>query len=127
MHIDRFDHIVLTVRSIRATVDFYTSVLGMEARKFGDGRMALHFGRQKINLHESGNVVDVNVLHATAGSADICFITEVPMQQVQAHLASCGVSVITGPVARTGATGELRSVYIRDPDENLIEIANLLV
>jgi catechol 2,3-dioxygenase-like lactoylglutathione lyase family enzyme len=126
VHIDRFDHIVLTVRSIRATVQFYTTVLGMEAREFGDGRMALHFGAQKINLHESGKVIDVNVLHATPGSADICLITDVPIEQVQSHLASCGVSVITGPVARTGAIGELKSVYIRDPDENLIEIANLL-
>ena len=127
VHIDRFDHIVLTVRNIPATVEFYTTVLGMEARKFGDGRMALHFGRQKINLHEAGNVIDVNVLHAKPGSADICFITDVPMTQVQSHLASCGVPVITGPVARTGAIGELTSVYVRDPDENLLEIANLLV
>ena len=99
----------------------------MEAREFSDGRTALHFGEQKINLHESGNIVDANVLHATPGSADICFITDVPMEQVQSHLASRDVPIVTGPVKRTGAVGELRSVYIRDPDENLLEIANLLV
>jgi catechol 2,3-dioxygenase-like lactoylglutathione lyase family enzyme len=118
------DHIVLTVASIARTADFYQRVLGCELREFKAGRHALHFGQQKINLHEVGVVVDENVRHATPGSADICFLSTVPLAQVIAHLTAQGVTVVQGPVGATGAKARLTSVYFYDPDENLIEIAN---
>lgn len=121
-----FDHLVLTVASIRRTAEFYARVLGMEVRTFGKGRTALHFGAQKINLHEVGSVVDPNVRHATPGSADFCLIADTPMEDVLAHLRACGVRVVLGPVERTGAIRPLRSVYFHDPDENLVEVANEL-
>ena len=126
IEIDRLDHLVLTVADLDATCGFYERVLGMERRTFGDGRTALHFGRQKLNLHEASNPVDPNVRHATPGSADLCFITETPIEDVVAHLAVEAVPIITGPGERSGATGRLMSVYVYDPDENLVEIANLL-
>lgn len=118
------DHIVLTVASITRTADFYQRVLGCELREFKPGRYALHFGQQKINLHEVGVVVDENVRHATAGSADICFLSTVPLADVIAHLTTQGVTIVQGPVGATGAKSRLSSVYFYDPDENLIEIAN---
>jgi catechol 2,3-dioxygenase-like lactoylglutathione lyase family enzyme len=124
MNVDSLDHLVLTVRSISTTVDFYQRVLGMEARTFEDGRVALHFGAQKLNLHEAAHVIDPHVRHATPGSADLCFLTRVPLPAVMRHLTACGVRVIEGPGLRTGARGPLHSVYFYDPDENLIEIAN---
>jgi catechol 2,3-dioxygenase-like lactoylglutathione lyase family enzyme len=124
MDVDRLDHVVLTVRSIPVTVAFYERVLGMQARRCGEDRIALHFGHQKLNLHEVGRVVDPNVRHATPGSADLCFLTRVPLGDVLQHLAACGVRVIEGPARRTGADGPLDSVYFYDPDENLIEVAN---
>jgi catechol 2,3-dioxygenase-like lactoylglutathione lyase family enzyme len=124
--IDRLDHLVLTVRDMDVTCSFYSRVLGMERRTFGDSRTALYFGRQKLNLHDAAKPVDPNVRHAAPGSSDLCFITETPMDDVIAHLAAEGVSIITGPGERSGATGTLLSVYVYDPDENLIEIANLL-
>lgn len=124
--IDRLDHLVLTVKDLAATCRFYERVLGMERRSFGDGRTALHFGRQKLNLHEAANPIDPNVRHATPGSSDLCFITETPMRDVVAHLAAEGIPVITGPGERAGAQSKLNSVYVYDPDENLIEIANVL-
>ena len=126
MHVDGLDHVVLTVRSIPATVAFYERVLGMQARQFAEGRTALHFGHQKLNLHEVGRTVDPNVRHATPGSADLCFITAIPLRTVLQHLAACGVSVIEGPARRAGASGPLDSVYFYDPDENLVEVANQL-
>lgn len=117
------DHLVLTVADIERTVDFYTRVLGMEAHTFEGGRVALHFGVQKINLHEVGRVIDANVRHATPGSADLCFLTKTPMVEVITSLASLGVPTIEGPVRRTGAQGPMQSVYVYDPDENLVEIA----
>jgi catechol 2,3-dioxygenase-like lactoylglutathione lyase family enzyme len=126
IEIDRLDHLVLTVRDMDATCAFYSRVLGMERRMFGDNRTALYFGRQKLNLHDAANPVDPNVRHAAPGSSDLCFITETPMADVIAHLEAEGISIITGPGERSGATGTLNSVYIYDPDENLIEIANLL-
>jgi catechol 2,3-dioxygenase-like lactoylglutathione lyase family enzyme len=119
------DHLVLTVANIERTVRFYTSVLGMEARTFDPGRVALHFGLQKINLHEAGRVVDWNVRHATPGSADLCFLTEATMPDVISSLRACGVQIIEGPTPRTGAQGTMTSVYFYDPDENLIELAVL--
>jgi catechol 2,3-dioxygenase-like lactoylglutathione lyase family enzyme len=123
--VDSLDHLVLTVSDIERTVHFYTSVLGMEAHTFDGGRVALHFGVQKINLHEVGRVIDPNVRHATPGSADLCFLTQTPMAEVSTSLASFGVPIIEGPVRRTGAQGPMQSVYVYDPDENLVEIAVL--
>lgn len=124
---DHLDHFVLTVASIEATCAFYTRVLGMDVSRFesmGTARVALTFGGQKINLHQADAVPDPNVLKPTPGSADFCLITRTPMDQVRAHLSRENVAVITGPVQRTGATGKILSVYIRDPDLNLVEIAN---
>ncbi len=118
------DHVVLTVASIERTAAFYSRVLGMEVRTFGQGRVALHFGRQKINLHEVGHVLDSNVRHATPGSADFCLLTDSPVHEVLEHLQACGVHVITGPVHRTGAVHAITSVYFYDPDENLVEVAH---
>jgi catechol 2,3-dioxygenase-like lactoylglutathione lyase family enzyme len=119
------DHLVLTVKDIGKTVSFYTEVLGMEARTFGDGRTALHFGSQKLNLHPSDRVLDPRVKHATPGSADICFLVDRPVEEWMQHLSQHGVPVILGPVDRTGAHGQLRSIYVYDPDENLVELSNL--
>lgn len=126
MRVESLDHLVLTVASIEATANFYNRVLGMERREFKPGRVALHFGAQKLNLHEVGRVVDGNVRHATPGSADLCFLTAAPMAEVVAHLERCGVTIIEGPGRRTGARGPIESVYFYDPDENLIELARLV-
>lgn len=122
--LESLDHVVLTVASIEKTIAFYERVLGMTAREFKPRRYALHFGDQKINLHEVGTVVDPNVRHATAGSADLCFLTQTPLEEVVTHLQAEGVPIVQGPVGATGACHKLLSVYIYDPDENLIEIAN---
>ena len=125
--IDRIDHFVLTVASIDATCRFYTRVLGMQVSGFesmGTPRVALTFGSQKINLHQADALPDPNVLKPTPGSADFCLITTMSMDEVRAHLARENVAVILGPVQRTGATGKMLSVYVRDPDLNLVEIAN---
>lgn len=121
--IDRLDHLVLTVASIEATCEFYSRVLGMKVTRFGEGRTALTYGRQKINLHEVGREFEPRAARATAGSGDLCFISAVALDEVMAHLDACGVSIIEGPVAKTGATGAIRSVYFRDPDGNLIEVS----
>ena len=126
MRIERIDHLVLTVRDIAATCDFYSRVLGMQVVAFGGERKALHFGRQKINLHERGKEFQPKALQPTPGSGDLCFITEVPLPQVVNHIRSCGVQVIEGPVRRTGAVGPIESIYVRDPDGNLIEVSNYL-
>ncbi|MDA8447410.1 VOC family protein [Paracidovorax valerianellae] len=120
------DHVVLTVASAPRTIAFYEQALGFAAREFKPGRHSLHFGRQKINLHEVGTVVDPNVRHATPGSADLCFLTSAPLDDVMAHLAEMGVSIVQGPVNATGANARLSSIYFYDPDENLIEVANEL-
>ncbi|MEM7531629.1 MAG: VOC family protein [Chloroflexota bacterium] len=128
--IDRLDHLVLTVRDLTATCDFYTRVLGMEEVAFGHAsgtvRKALTFGKQKINLHEAGNEFEPKADVPTPGSGDLCFITTTPLVDVIAHIESCGVSLLEGPVPRTGATGEMISVYVRDPDDNLIEVSNYI-
>lgn len=118
------DHLVLTVKSLSRTIAFYESVLGMKCVEFKPGRHALHFGNQKINLHEEGTVVDPNVKHATPGSADICFRTDMSMSDVISHLQTSGISIVQGPVRATGARASLQSVYFYDPDENLIEVSN---
>jgi catechol 2,3-dioxygenase-like lactoylglutathione lyase family enzyme len=116
------DHLVLTVRDLDATVRFYEG-LGMRLEAFGEGRLALHFGAQKINLHAAGREFEPKAARPTPGSADLCFLTEAPLGRVAARLAALGHPVTLGPVARTGATGPLTSLYTRDPDGNLIEIA----
>ena len=123
MQIDRIDHLVLTVADVEATVDFYTRVLGLRAETFDGGRRALVMGGQKINLHQVGREFSPRAAHATAGSGDFCLITETPLDQVQAELAAAGVEVEVGPVPKVGALGPMRSVYVRDPDANLVEIA----
>ena len=127
MRIDSLDHLVLTVTDLDATCAFYRRVLGMEVVLFGDGRTALAFGRQKINLHALGREFEPRADRPTPGSADLCFITTAPLSEVVAHLNAEGVAVIEGPVGRTGATGRLLSVYFRDPDRNLIEVSNQLI
>jgi catechol 2,3-dioxygenase-like lactoylglutathione lyase family enzyme len=127
MRIVRLDHLVLTVADINRTVTFYRDVLGMNPVIFGGGRTALNFGRSKINLHQLGHEFEPKALHPAAGSADLCLINADPLDAVQIELADRGVDVIEGPVQRTGACGQLRSVYLRDPDGNLIEISNYLV
>lgn len=125
MNIESLDHLVLTVASIEATCDFYTGVMGMEAVTFEGGRTALHFGNQKINLHLAGHEFEPKANRPVPGSGDLCFITETPIEDVVAQLKDRNVDIIEGPVPRTGAAGPLRSVYFRDPDGNLIEVANL--
>ena len=124
MRVDRLDHLVLTVASIEATVEFYTRVLGMGVVTFGAGRTALTFGTSKINLHETSNEFEPKALHPTPGSADICLIVDDGIADVIAQLAVAGVPVEAGPVERTGATGPIVSCYLRDPDHNLIELSN---
>ena len=121
--IERLDHFVLTVRSIEATCAFYERVLGMKVVTFGPGRRALAFGASKINLHEAGKEFEPKTHQPTPGSADICLIADGPTENVVSHLQQCGVDVVEGPVSRTGALGPIVSVYLRDPDLNLIEIA----
>lgn len=118
------DHLVLTVADIERTCRFYVDALGMERRAFAGGRVALHFDGQKINLHPAAAPVAPHARHPTPGSADLCFVTETPIEAVMAGLAARGIAVIEGPVERTGVRGPLRSIYCFDPDGNLIEIAN---
>jgi catechol 2,3-dioxygenase-like lactoylglutathione lyase family enzyme len=124
MRIERFDHVALTVADLEATVDFYTRVLGMTVRAFGGGRLALRFGDQKINLHEAGHEFEPKARVPTPGSADLCFVVEQPLADWLEHLAELGVPVVGGPVPRAGALGPITSVYFRDPDGNLLEIAS---
>jgi catechol 2,3-dioxygenase-like lactoylglutathione lyase family enzyme len=126
MKIDALDHLVLTVADIEATCRFYTSVLGMQVVTFGEGRKALAFGVQKINLHQQGREFEPKAQHPTPGSGDLCLITSVALPEVIAHLRARGVAILEGPVRRTGAAGILLSVYFRDPDLNLIEVSNYL-
>ncbi len=121
--ITSLDHFVLTVRDLDATVRFYAEGLGMRLVTFDEDRKALHFGRHKINLHVAGREFEPKAAHPIPGSADLCFLTERTLAEVSGRLAALGCPVIEGPVAQTGATGPLRSIYVRDPDGNLIEIA----
>jgi catechol 2,3-dioxygenase-like lactoylglutathione lyase family enzyme len=126
MKIDSIDHIVLTVKDIEATCAFYGKALGMQVVTFGEGRKALTFGSQKINLHQQGKEFEPKAHRPTPGSGDICLITSVALAEVIAHLNACRVEIIDGPVERTGAVGALLSVYFRDPDLNLIEVSNYM-
>jgi catechol 2,3-dioxygenase-like lactoylglutathione lyase family enzyme len=123
MKIDSLDHLVLTVADMDASVAFYADALGMEPVVFGEGRRALVFGRQKINLHPANAPIRPHARLPQPGSADLCFLTSTPLQEVMAQLEACGIAIEEGPVPRTGATGAIRSVYCRDPDGNLVEIA----
>ncbi len=126
MQIDHLDHLVLTVQDIQITCEFYSRVLGMQVVTFAEGRKALQFGNQKINLHQKGKEFDPKAQHPTPGSADLCFLISMPIEHVIAHLQSCNVSLLLGPVERTGATKSLVSIYFRDPDGNLLEVSNAL-
>ena len=123
MRIDRIDHIVITAQDVERTIAFYTRVLGMEAITFAGGRRGLAFGRQKINLHQSGREYEPKALKPTPGSIDLCFVTEGSLDDVTAHLKACDVKIAEGPVQKTGALGPMQSIYFRDPDGNLIEVS----
>lgn len=124
MKISKIDHIVLTVKDIDVTIQFYESVMGMVKENFGEGRVALKFGDKKINLHEYGNEFEPKAEKPMPGSEDLCFITETKLEKAIAHVQSKGVGIIEGPVKRTGAVGTILSFYFRDPDGNLIEVSN---
>ena len=124
--ISHLDHFVLTVSDIDRTIDFYRQALGMTPVVFGDGRHALEFGDSKINLHQAGFEIAPHAEHPTTGSSDVCLIATTPIARVLAHLEGLGVPIVAGPVIRTGACGQLTSVYLRDPDGNLVEISNYL-
>jgi catechol 2,3-dioxygenase-like lactoylglutathione lyase family enzyme len=123
MKIDRLDHLVLTVADIERTIEFYERALGMQAVTFAGDRRALNFGQSKINLHQAGHEFEPKAAAPVPGSADLCLIVNGPLGPVIDHLAACGVPILEGPVARTGACGEMTSVYLRDPDGNLIELS----
>jgi catechol 2,3-dioxygenase-like lactoylglutathione lyase family enzyme len=122
----RLDHLVLTVVSIEETVRFYTSVLGMTEVVFGEGRHALAFGEQKLNLHRAGREFEPKAARPTPGSADLCFVADADPTTIAAWLRTRGVSVEEGPVTRTGARGRITSFYFRDPDGNLVELATYM-
>ena len=123
--LEQLDHLVLTVANIDATVDFYTEVLGMDVVAL-NGRKALAFGIQQIKLHQRGHEFTPKAAHPTPGSADLCFITTTKLDQVVEYLNEQKIHIEEGPIERAGAIGDLRSIYLRDPDRNLIEISNLL-
>ena len=124
MHVASLDHLVLTVADTERTVEFYRRVLGMEHVATEEGRHALKFGAQKINLHARGHEIEPHAERPTPGSGDLCFLTDVPLPEVVAHLQRVAVEIIEGPVERGGAQGPILSVYLRDPDGNLIEVSN---
>jgi len=124
MQIDRIDHLVLTVKDPEATIKFYCEVLGMRVESFQQGRKALFFGNQKINLHQLGHEIEPKANNATPGSADLCFISSTPLAEIEAELLQKNVTMIECNVPRTGATGKINSIYFRDPDLNLIEVSN---
>lgn len=124
--IDHLDHLVLTAVDAQATVDFYTRVMGMQLETFGAGRMAFRYGNQKINLHIRGQEFEPKAHVPVPGALDLCFIASIPLEQVVVRLNEAQWPIIEGPILRTGATGPIRSVYVRDPDLNLIEISELV-
>ena len=124
--IDRLDHFVLTCRDLETTAAWYQRVLGMQRETFAENRTALRFGNQKINLHQQGNEIKPNAAAAAPGTADLCFVTSVPTDDVVAHLRICGIAIEYGPVRQSGAVGPMNSVYCRDPDGNLIEMATYI-
>jgi catechol 2,3-dioxygenase-like lactoylglutathione lyase family enzyme len=125
--IDHIDHIVLTTADEAACVGFYVDVLGMKLETFGANRKAFVFGKQKINLHVKGREFEPKAHLPVPGSLDLCFIAGIPLEQVIAKLREKGVAIVEGPVRRTGAAGPIESVYLRDPDLNLVEISEYIV
>lgn len=126
MEIERLDHIVLTIKDLNKTILFYSEILGMKSVNFNNGRIALHFGKQKINIHILGQEIEPKAHLAKPGTADLCFITPTPMGEVMDILKRNNIEIIEGPVERIGATGTLFSIYLRDPDLNLIELSNYI-
>ena len=126
MRIASIDHIVLTVADLQRTLDFYVRVLGMREVDFANGRKALAFGSQKINLHVKGEEILPNALNANVGTADICLLTDTPLELVLEELEAAGIAIGQGIVPRTGALGAISSIYVRDPDGNLIEISRYI-
>jgi len=129
--IHHLDHLVLTTEHEADCIHFYTKVLGMQLESFVGGdppveRRAFRFGDQKINLHLKGREFEPKALHPTPGALDLCFIADASIEEVQVRLEQFNVPILEGPVQRTGATGKIRSVYVRDPDQNLIEISQYL-
>ena len=124
--IDHLDHLVLTTVDLNACKDFYVRVMGMQLETFGAGRLAFRFGNQKINVHERGKEFEPKAHLPVPGALDLCFIASVSLDQFIKHLEGCDWPIIEGPVQRTGATGPIRSVYVRDPDLNLIEVSELM-
>jgi catechol 2,3-dioxygenase-like lactoylglutathione lyase family enzyme len=124
--IDHLDHLVLTCVDLTATKRFYTEVLQMQLETFGAGRIAFRFGNQKINIHQRGAEFEPKAHLPVPGALDLCFIASVPLDEVIAHLHRYAWPIIEGPVERTGATQKIRSVYVRDPDLNLVEISELI-
>ncbi len=123
IEIDHLDHLVLTVTDIEKTVDFYEMVLGMKQVSYGEGRIALSFGNQKINWHQLGQEFEPKAENVGVGNVDLCFILKTNIEEAQRYLEQCGIKIIDGPVARTGAGGKMTSLYFRDPDLNLIEVS----
>ena len=121
--IDSIDHLVLTVTSIKNTCDFYCDILGLERETFGEDRIALKFGEKKFNLHPVGSDINPKAKSPMPGSMDLCLITTTPIADVISHLGNHQINIETGPVARTGAKGPITSVYVRDPDCNLVELS----
>lgn len=124
MNIESLDHLVLRVKNIEESITFYTCVLGMQVELFKGNRKALRFGQQKINLHQYGHEFEPKACHPVPGSADLCFVVRTLLEEVASHLRKNNVVIIEGPVKRTGAVGSITSLYIRDPDSNLIELSN---
>ena len=121
--IDRIDHVVLTTRDLKSCLRFYCEVLGMKSETFAQGRVALKFGNQKINIHEWGREFTPRAHVAAPGTLDLCFIAAVALEVVMERLQKENIKIIEGPVAKSGAAGPIRSVYVRDPDLNLVEIS----
>lgn len=124
--IDHLDHLVLTTTDEAAATRFYVDVLGMQLERFGEGRKAFRFGNQKINLHVKGKEFEPKAHTPVPGALDLCFIASQPLDEVIARLKALDVPIVEGPITRTGATGPIRSIYLRDPDLNLIEISEYL-
>lgn len=126
MIISHLDHLVLTVNDLEKTIRFYESILGMRIEYFASGRVALKFGNQKINLHQAGNEFEPKAQYPTPGSADLCFLIDSDIQDAIDSITANNIKIIEGPVERTGATGRILSIYFRDPDDNLIELAQVI-
>ncbi|ARS42257.1 VOC family virulence protein [Sphingobacteriaceae bacterium GW460-11-11-14-LB5] len=126
MDIKNLDHLVLTVANLESTCRFYSLALGMEIIEFGENRKALKFGNQKINLHQYGCEIEPKAFKPMPGTADLCFITDFPLNEVMQELKEKCIEIEEGPVERSGANGKISSIYLRDPDMNLIEVSNYL-